>query len=271
MKEKKVIIVDDMKPARNMLRRGLEEVNQEEKDIKYIVLEEFDDGEKAYEFIKENLIDIVFLDVEMPKIDGISTAKKIQVLDNFPDIIFVTAYTDYSLMAWETKAVSFVPKPFTKDKLKEALGRCTKDISSAKEPNIKIYCFSNFSVKVGGELVTFKSKKAEETLAYLVHRHGEWVTKNEIVANVLEDIDDEEKAKDSLRTYISRLNKTLKEYGIENIIEQTYGKIRVDVDLFYCDYYDYLNGNEKLFVGNYLNSYSWAEYTLANLYNKMTE
>ncbi len=263
-------MVDDMQRARNMLRRTLEEINEEATEVQYNIVEEFEDGNEAFEFIQNNLIDIVFLDVEMPIIDGISTIKKIQALETFPDTIFVTAYTDYSLEAWRTMAVGYVTKPFEKEDLLQVLGKCHKELSISKEPNIKIYCFSGFAVKLDDKVVEIKSKKAEEILAYLVHRHGEWVTKSEIVVNLFEELDDE-KAKNSLRTYISRLNTTLKENGIENLIEQSYGKIRANTELFYCDYYEYLEGNNQLFVGNYLNNYSWAEYTLANLYNKMID
>ena len=64
---------------------------------------------------------------------------------------------------------------------------------------------------------------------------------------------------------IFRLRKSLSEAGIEGLIETRPGQCRVNVDLFTCDYYRFLNGEKRLFLGSYLSSYSWAEPTTAYL------
>ncbi|NNF06441.1 MAG: response regulator [Candidatus Eisenbacteria bacterium] len=115
MNTKRVLIVDDEEPARMLLREML----SEEEDIE--ILGECADGLQAVKAVGELKPDLIFLDIQMPKLDGF------EVLDLIDrdgvDVVFVTAYDEYALKAFEVNAVDYLLKPFSESRLKEALGR----------------------------------------------------------------------------------------------------------------------------------------------------
>ncbi len=253
---KKIAIVDDVKNARSMLARLLQDYPELE------VIGDFSNGKDFLEFIKTNSVDLVFLDIEMPGIDGLAVAKLLAKTHKELFFAFATAFSRYSLEAWGTNAIGYITKPYDKAELQKVVERFLE--LSPVEKKIRVECFPNFNIFINNAPLVFKSKKAKEILAYLVYNKGGWVRINEICAEVLEDLD-EKNAKDSFRSYMSRLIKTLEANGVSNLIEKEYGKCRIHREMLDCDYYAYLEGKKNLFSGEFLKSYSWAEPAQASM------
>ncbi len=110
----RALIVDDEPPARNLLQEYLENVPQIE------VIGECGNGREAIEAINEQAPDLVFLDVQMPGLDGFDVLERIEVL---PDIIFSTAYDEYALQAFDAGAVDYLLKPYTRARFRKAVER----------------------------------------------------------------------------------------------------------------------------------------------------
>lgn len=110
------IIVEDELLARELLRSMLEEHSAIE------VIAEFGDGESALVGIREHQPDLVFLDVQMPVMSGLEVVQNLH-RDEIPAIIFVTAYDQFALQAFEVNAVDYLLKPFDEERLEEAVGR----------------------------------------------------------------------------------------------------------------------------------------------------
>ena len=123
----KAIIVDDEAPARNELQYLLEKYN----DIKIVHLSP--NGVEASEYLKENNVDIAFLDIQMPKVTGLELASEIisGKSANLPYIIFVTAYDEYAVKAFELNAVDYLLKPVVPERLDSTVDRIRKQIKSA--------------------------------------------------------------------------------------------------------------------------------------------
>ena len=111
----KVLIVDDEAPARDRLRRLLEE------DGAHAVVGEAGDGRRALELAQEFSPDVVVLDIRMPGLSGIETAHHLNTFDNPPAVIFATAYDEYAIEAFEANAVGYVLKPVRRERLNQAL------------------------------------------------------------------------------------------------------------------------------------------------------
>jgi two-component system response regulator AlgR len=111
----KLLIVDDEPPARDRLRRLLEEIGDCE------VIAEAANGEEALAMCGDATPDIVLLDVRMPGLSGIEVARHIDSLEDPPAVIFTTAYDQYAVEAFETEAVGYLLKPVRKEKLAHAL------------------------------------------------------------------------------------------------------------------------------------------------------
>jgi two-component system, LytTR family, response regulator len=116
----RAVIVDDEELARQLLREYLWEAGGVE------VVAECGDGFDAVKSIGELKPDLVFLDVQMPKLDGFEVLELIEPSFNVgppPSVIFVTAYDQYAMRAFEANAVDYLLKPFRLDRFKKALER----------------------------------------------------------------------------------------------------------------------------------------------------
>lgn len=111
------MIVDDEKPARDELRFLLEDFG----DIE--VVREVDNGRDACDCQRENPVDLVFLDINMPAITGIRVAEKWMRDEKPPMIIFTTAYDEYAIRAFDLNAVDYLLKPISCERLNSAIDR----------------------------------------------------------------------------------------------------------------------------------------------------
>ncbi len=111
----RALIVDDEAPARERLRRMLQEIE----DV--AVIGEAANGAEALACCASLDPDVVLLDVRMPGMDGIEAARHLGTLEEPPAVIFTTAYDEYALAAFETQAVGYLLKPVRREKLVRAI------------------------------------------------------------------------------------------------------------------------------------------------------
>ena len=118
------VIVEDEFPAREELKYFLTK-------HKEISLEkEFENPIDSLKYLQENKVDIVFLDINMPELDGMSLGKILSKLDENLKIIFITAYRDYAAEAFEIKAFDYLLKPYSEKRINEVLDNLTKERKS---------------------------------------------------------------------------------------------------------------------------------------------
>ena len=120
----RAVIVDDEPLARDRVRMLLEGVD----DI--AVVGEFGDGRSAANGIGKLRPDLLFLDVQMPEVDGFGVLQLVGP-EQMPVTIFVTAYDQYALKAFDVSAVDYLLKPFDRERFLRALARARKQIPSA--------------------------------------------------------------------------------------------------------------------------------------------
>ena len=124
--ETRVLIVDDEEPARAILREMLGRIPGAR------VVGESANGLDAVKAAGELEPDCVFLDIQMPRLDGFEV---MELLDPSVVVIFVTAYDSYAVKAFEVHAVDYVLKPFTEARLAEALERARDRVASRARPD----------------------------------------------------------------------------------------------------------------------------------------
>jgi two-component system LytT family response regulator/two-component system response regulator LytT len=116
-----IVIVDDERPARDELAyllKGFPEVN---------LVAQGKNGLEALALIKEHNPDLVFLDVQMPGLDGFGVIKKLaERKQRVPQIVFATAFDSYAIQAFEVNAVDYILKPFDKGRIAKAIQRAKK-------------------------------------------------------------------------------------------------------------------------------------------------
>ena len=113
-----VMIVDDETLARVRLRDLLADIAAE---VPNEVIAEAANGQLAVEALKERLPDVMLLDIRMPKMDGIELARHVSRLEKPPVIVFVTAYDNYAVQAFELNAIDYLVKPVRAQRLAAAL------------------------------------------------------------------------------------------------------------------------------------------------------
>ncbi len=126
MAEIRTLIVDDEPEARLGLRSLLEQ------DTQISLIGECSNGKEAVNAIRMQLPDLVLLDVQMPGLNGFDVLHEIKT-DHMPLVIFVTAYDQYSLKAFEVHAVDYLLKPFTNNRFREAIDQAKQQIQSQKD------------------------------------------------------------------------------------------------------------------------------------------
>ena len=128
----RVLIVDDEAPARRKVERFL----REHDDIE--ILGEAANGSDAIAMVRERRPDVVFLDVQMPDIDGLEVAEVVATLPHVPRIVFVTAHDTYALRAFDLSALDYLLKPFDRERFDRALDRARTSHGSNTDAQIHL-------------------------------------------------------------------------------------------------------------------------------------
>lgn len=111
------IIIDDERPSIEELRYIIANFSS----IK--ILDTFDDSIKALEFVQKNAVDIVFLDINMPRLDGMAFSRVLNSLPCKPIFVFISAYSEYALEAFEVSAFDYILKPFSEKRITDTLNK----------------------------------------------------------------------------------------------------------------------------------------------------
>lgn len=225
----KVVIVDDEKLASQHLEDILKTVDHIE------IIGKFNNSVEALEEIKKLRPNLLFLDIEMPEMNGIELAKKIREFDTGCYIVFVTAYEKYAIKAFELGVKDYIMKPFTVERvqqLMERLGPPPKKITDVEEikDEHSVHAFKHFHFRKNNkELknVKWRTSKARELFIYLVQNSKEVVRKDILVELLWPELD-MESAFDNLYTSIYYIRKTLRDANINISINNTLHGYEID-------------------------------------------
>src|ERR1043165_5482319 len=108
----KIITIDDEPLARSIVKEYLQKYAEME------IVQECNDGFEGFKAIQQYQPDLIFLDIQMPKINGF---EMLELLDQAPAVIFTTAFDEYAIKAFEAHAVDYLLKPFSQDRFDKAL------------------------------------------------------------------------------------------------------------------------------------------------------
>ena len=163
-------------------------------------------------------------------------------------------------------------KPVTSEAVKIELENLRNPIEWSNEKRIRILTFGNFDVFIDGTPLKFERKQAKEILAYLVDKRGTSATYSELAAMLWEDEEYDRTKQKNLQVYIASLVKTLHSVDVKDLILKSRQGILVNTKIVDCDYYRFLEGDVRAinsFTGQYMSSYSWAEFTVGYLENQL--
>jgi len=172
----KILIVDDEAPARDRLRRMLEELPQ------YAVAGEARSGEEALDAIAELQPNILLLDISMPGMDGMSLAHVLQRGGMRVAVIFCTAYQNQALEAFEAEAVDYLVKPVRAERLHQALEKARRYLGIQEGDAGEQFLRST----VGGKMMLTPIHRviclvAEDKYTTVVHEKGRTIIEDSLM------------------------------------------------------------------------------------------
>ena len=270
----KAVLIDDERPALRGLEFMLKKCSQVE------VTGAFTDPIEGIEKMEDLKPDIVFLDINMPRLDGIDAVSCILEVSPDTEIVFVTAYDEYAIKAFELNALDYLLKPIEIARLEVTLDRLRKKLRAKSTQQLKftgkmlkLRCLGCF--EIGFEdcaPIKWRAEKTKELFAFLLHHARREITKDEILDNLWQN-DDPDKAIKQLYNGIYYIRKTLANYGIDRRLLSIDGNYHLricsvdyDIERFLAFYkqksnrIDTLERMEALYVGDYLGTlcYDWA-------------
>ena len=232
------------------------------------LLGKFESAKEALIFAGTHEIDLAFLDVEMPDMNGILLGKKLREIKHDMIVIYISGYEQYVKEAiFDVKADYYLLKPYSHEDITEILKRAGH-LAGRLQKKVRVRTFGAFDVFVEGELVKFANQKAKELFALCIDNCGGEVTMKEAVSLLWEGRNYDEKVKGLYRKALSYLRTILKEYDVEYIFDSKRGSCHVNRQELSCDYFEVLDGKnikDTLFDGRYMTNYSWGEETCGKL------
>lgn len=257
----KIIAVDDEPIALELL---VEEIRSAAPGAE---VAEFQFPSDVMKYAEDNRCDVAFLDIEMPQMNGITLAKRLNSINPGINIIFVTAYRNFGVEAFEMHASGYLLKPVTAKAVKDELENLRFPVKLTRK-GVYASTFGQFDLLVDGVPVHFGRAKSKEMLAYLIDRRGGGVTRRELAAILFEDRAYTRSTQDYFNKIVREFELSLTSAGIGDIFIKRRNYYAIDTSKLVCDMYEYENGNPaamNLFNGEYMTQYSWSELTLGNL------
>jgi len=233
------------------------------------IVGQFESAREALDYAGENPIELAFLDVAMPAINGIELAKRLRAIR--PDIlvVFVSAYDEY---IWDFNQIGgdyYIIKPYSRETLEMVMERI-RLIAHRQRKELYIQTFGRFVVLRGGEPIHLTGK-AKEILALVVTRRGREISNEEIYNTIWEGRTYSNSNMSVFYNALGRLRQALKAESLEKLLISTPRGQMVDTSMFDCDYYAWQDKNieqRDKFDGEFLSEYSWGEYILAKILNE---
>ncbi len=139
----KTLVIDDESPARDIIKKYLSYHPEFE------LIGEFEDGFSGLKGIREMNPDMVFLDIQMPRLTGLEL---LELLEKPPVIIFSTAYDQYALKAFEMSATDYLLKPYSKDRFEQAIGKALEKLRSGSDQQAPVQALVQ-TMENAGEII----------------------------------------------------------------------------------------------------------------------
>ncbi len=237
----RVVLIDD--EALPMARLKTLLLDNELQKIE--IVGEFDDPIEAYENIKGLRPDVIFSDIEMPELNGLELAGKIQEIQPSVETVFITGFDRYAIDAFNIHAIDYMLKPVQKDRLHKTLIRLQTLLNEKPTPKNNSTCLKLFGdlrvVSADGQvqIMKWRTAKAKEIFSYLLSRHEKSTSKDTLLELFWSEVDMERSVK-QLYTTIYTIRKTLKQYNLHDVqissllLDSGYqlqlGNVLVDID-----------------------------------------
>ncbi|MFA6075411.1 MAG: response regulator [Negativicutes bacterium] len=206
----KVILVDDER----LLLKDLAQIMSVYKDVE--IVEQFTSSLAALRYVCISPPDVAFIDINMPEITGIDLAEKILEVRPDVEIVFITAYDEYAIKAFELNAFDYLLKPVEEDRIEKTIDKLRRAMAIKKpvveKQDVHVQFFGRFELLISGNTVRWRSRKAQEFVAFLLSRPSKSAQKHVICEALYPDIE-EKNSLINIQSTASRARQSLADSG----------------------------------------------------------
>ena len=248
----KAILVDDDVLSLDLLVNLCEQAPQI--DIKGA----FSDSKEALAYAKENPVELVLCDVEMPEMNGIELSVALRRI--YPKVVigFTTAHEDYVFDAIDKSVDFYMMKPYSVERVNHLIENAYF-LSKRTENMIQATLIGSFSLSYNGKILKARNAKARELMALCLDHRGGIVTKEEAVDKLWPGREFDNNTKKLLNKAVNYIKDYMEARGINNFFYSTRAGCYINTEVVQCDYYEYIDqqGTGKVPEG-YLKEFDWA-------------
>ncbi|WP_438350253.1 response regulator [Paenibacillus sp. FA6] len=246
----KVVIIDDEKGMHIVMKRMLGKVDEVE------IVGSFQETSAAYLFLTIQDVDLIFMDINMPKESGLEFAGRLRESGRQMKIVFVTSHKEYSLHAFDVYAFDYIVKPVNQERLYHTVQRALSEMPSpigsveqdSSSTRVLFNCLGGMEIRSAQNvLVKWKTSKSAELFGYLLMHKGRHVSR----ARIIEDMFGEMPLKNGetyLNTTVYQLRKLLDNYGLKEIVHSYSSYYALDHNQVDVDFLRFEEGCKQMAV-----------------------
>ena len=207
----KAILVDDER----LLLKDLAQLLAAYRDVD--VVEQFTAPLSALEYVRGSAaVDVAFLDINMPDINGLHLAEQLLEVCPSLEIVFITAYDEYAIKAFEINAFDYLLKPVEEQRLEKTIIKLRQAVTANKalieKTTLRVQFFGRFELLINGNSIRWRSRKAQEFVAFLISRPSKSAQKHVICEALYPDVE-EKSALINIQSTASRARQSLADSG----------------------------------------------------------
>lgn len=253
----KILLVDDEAGALRDLLRVMEKAAPGDEIVTAR------ESKAALSLCGEQSFDVVFLDIKMSGMDGLTLASEIKRICPMTNIIIVTAYPNFALDALRLYVSDYILKPARPEDVRQALLNLRHPVSDTKK-GLYVQCFGHFELFYDGQPVHFRRAKVKELFAYLIDRRGASVTNMQLRAILwMDEAKEDEKQRKYFAQLIYELQNWLDARGLSDVFIHSRDSYAIAPEKIACDFYRALAhdlGALSMYQGEYMCQYEWSAY-----------
>jgi len=241
----KVVIIDDERAMHLVLKRMLAKLSGVE------VTGFFHDTNAAFTYLTDHKVDLIFLDINMPRESGMVFAERLRESGNNTKIVFITSHREYAIFAFDVQAYDYIVKPVVQDRLHKTVLRMLAETRPEVEqvsaaPEIRFNCLGSMDIQSShGMRVKWKTSKSMELFGYLLLHKGRLVSRDRLVDDMFGHLP-LKNAETYLNTTVYQLRKVLDTFGLKEQLHSDNNNYALSLDGIKVDLLEFEDGCKEL-------------------------
>lgn len=227
------------------------------------IVKAFQNPVDVFEYIEQNEVELVILDIEMPEMNGFEVGKRLRILRPDMIVVYATGFARWAFSVIDIKEYPLVMKPYNIEEIESIVAGIKLEMQE-KTKEIQARMFGKFELYAGGISVSFKHADAKELLALCIDKCGAWISVEDVARILWKKAEMSEVYQMKYRQAAEMLQNSLEEAGISDLFYYTDEQCHINAENLNCDLYRYRSSQRTVefdFWEDYLPEYEWAEET----------